>query len=79
MSSIVICCVFERPEDGLAHQSAHGHVTAAGLVMGLTDPDDSYGNHDRPSRMQMRFCCRHGPLVACASDRAPPPKMCSAA
>src|ERR1700733_8895332 len=71
--------VFERPEDGLAHHSAHRHVAAAGPVMGLTDPDDSYGNHDRPSRMQMRFCCKQGPLVACASDRAPPPKMCSAA
>ena len=55
--------VVERPEDGLAHQSAEGHVEPAGLVVGLTDPDDGTRRraHDRPSRMQMRFCCRHGP------------------
>ena len=54
------------------------------LVVGLADPDDRArlvrSLASRPSRMQTRFCCRHGPDVECASVRClPPSKMWSAA
>ena len=57
--------VVEGPEDGLADEPAERHVAPAGLVVGLADPDDGAGEvaHDRPSRMQTRFCCRQGPDV----------------
>ncbi len=73
--------VVEGPEDGLPHQTAEGHVEPSGLMVGLADADHGHGGraHDRPSTMQTRFCCRHGPEVAWASARLPPPKMWSAA
>ncbi len=40
MSAHVMLGVVEGPEDRLAHQTAEGHVPAAGLVVGLADPDD---------------------------------------
>ena len=71
--------VVEGPEHRLAHETAERHVAAARLVVGLADADHRTRDHDRPSRMQTRFCCRQGPLVAWASARDPPPKMWSAA
>ena len=63
--------VVEGPEHRLADQSAEGDVEAAGLVVGLADSDDGAraGAHGVSSRMQMRFCCRHGPEVAWARAR----------
>ena len=67
--------VVERAEHRLAHEPAVGDVVAARLVVGLTDADDRtrFGAHASPSRMQTRFCCRHGPDVEWASARFPPP------
>ena len=59
----------------LAHQAAEGHVPAPGLVLGLADADDRAGlvaHLPSPSRMQTRFCCRHGPDVEWPSVRCLP-------
>ena len=81
MSAIVMLGVVEGPEDRLADQPPEGDVEPTRLVVGLADADDGTGSvaHGRPSRMQIRFCCRHGPEVEWASARWPPPKMWSAA
>ena len=42
-----------------------------GLGDRLADPDDCATlRHHTPSRTQTRFCCRHGPDVACATARS---------
>ena len=73
--------VVERAEHGLADEPAERDVVATRLVVGLADADDRAGfsAHASSSRMQTRFCCRHGPDVEWASARFPPPKTWSAA
>ena len=57
---------------GYRVHAAEGDVAALGLVVGLSDSDDSSGDHDRPSRMQTRFCWSAWPAVAWASTRSRP-------
>ena len=76
--------VFERARRCLTHQAAERDVPAARLVLGLADANDCTGlvSHQflPPSRMQTRFCCRHGPDVECASVRGfPLSRICPAA
>ena len=61
--------VFECFDGGFAHEAGHRHVLACGAVRGLPDADDCV--HDsQPSvglpECTTRFCCKHGPLDACA-------------
>ena len=54
------------------------HVLARGAVRGLPDADDGNpvaGHLLSPSRTTTMFCCRHGPLVACATPRPASPAM----
>ena len=63
--------VLERGHRGLAHQAGDGDVLPLGLGHRLADPDDRAAlRHHTPSRTQTRFCCRHGPEVACATARS---------
>src|SRR5262249_42738607 len=58
------------------------HVAARLLVVGLADADDGarlVAHLASPSRMQTRFCCRHGPDVECASVRCLPRSRISVA
>ena len=63
--------VLERAGGGFADQAGERHVAPTRLVMRLADADDGgwFPAHESPSRMQTRFCCRHGPDVECASVR----------
>ena len=67
--------VVKGSEHGLAHEAAEGHVETTFRMLGLAHANYRARDHDGPSRMQIRFCCRHGPLVAWANARAPPSRM----
>ena len=77
--------VLERAAGRLPDQPAERDVPAAALVVGLADADDRarlMSHQSFPSRMQTRFCCRHGPDDEWAErasavgldDRAGPPR-----
>ena len=64
--------VVERFLRGLADEARHRHVLARRAVDRLADTDDCNpiaGHCYSPSRTTTMFCCRHGPLVACATPR----------
>jgi hypothetical protein len=60
--------VGQRPVHRFAAEPGHREVLALGPVVGLSDADHCgallAGHQLAPSMMQMRFCCRAGPLVA---------------
>ena len=63
--------VFERALRGFADEVDLRAVVPLGVVLGLTDADDGARvRHQSPSRTATRFCCRHGPDVACATARS---------
>ena len=62
--------VVEGPFRRLPDETRDRDVLPLGGVLGLPDPDDRDPVHAAsPSRTATRFCCRHGPLVACATTR----------
>ena len=65
--------VVERFLRGLAHEARHRHVLARGAVDRLphTDYCHPIAGHRTysPSKTTTMLCCRHGPLVACATPR----------
>ena len=67
--------VVERSDGGFPDQAGERHVAPTRLVVRLPDADDGgwLPAHESPSRMQTRFCCRHGPDVECARVRCLPP------
>ncbi len=68
----VLECFERRPP----HEPVEGHVELTAVV-GLADADDcARPRHQSPPSMtHTRFCCRHGPLDACATPRFADPRL----
>src|SRR5207253_836264 len=57
---------------GFADQTRDAQIVALRRMKRLSDSDDRAALH-HASNTQTRFCCKHGPDVACAiADFAPP-------
>lgn len=74
--------VGQCPVDRLAAHPGHGDIAAFGNVVGLSGAQHRGGETHRrasESRTVTRFCCRAGPLVACARVRFAVPEMMGSA